>query len=61
MTSQERRIKRLHDHVVGKQKKVEPTNKEIQALLDEKGIEYDKKATKAELLELLAKSNEGAE
>lgn len=58
MTSQERRIKRLHDHVVKNQKKAaEPTNTELKALLDEKGIEYDAKAKKDELIKLL----EGAE
>jgi len=57
----EDRVKRLHDHVIAAQKKADPTNKELMKLLDEKGIEYDKKATKAELLDLLAKSNEGAE
>ena len=61
----EERVKRLHDHVVGNQKKAEklaePSNKELMAILDEKGIEYDKKATKAVLLELIAKSNDGVE
>ena len=39
--------------VVGETPKKEPTVTEIKALLDEKGIEYDVKAKKDELLELL--------
>ncbi|WP_313132635.1 hypothetical protein [Anaerocolumna sp.] len=58
----EDRVKRLHDHVVAQEKKVaaekaettELTNKQIMAMLDEKGIEYDKRANKADLLALLA-------
>jgi phage shock protein A len=38
-------------------KVAEPTKKEIMTKLDELGIEYDKKAAKAELMKLL----EGAE
>jgi hypothetical protein len=53
----EDRVKRLHDHVMAAQKKAEksaePTNKELMAMLDEKGIGYDKRASKAELMELL--------
>lgn len=33
-----------------------PTNAEIRAILDERGVAYDKKANKAALLELLAAS-----
>lgn len=33
-----------------------PTNAEIRAILDERGVAYDKKANKAALLELLAES-----
>lgn len=32
------------------------TNKELKSLLDEKGVEYDKKATKKELLTLLERA-----
>lgn len=41
----------------------EPTNKELMAMLDKLGIEYDKKANKATLKALLEanKDNEGAE
>lgn len=61
----EDRVKRLHDHVMRNQEKteVEQTdlsklkNDELKALLDEKGIEYDTKANKETLIELL----EGAE
>ena len=34
-------------------KAAEPTTRELHALLDEKGIDYDPKAKKAELIELL--------
>lgn len=76
MTLYERRVRRLHDRVIANQKKSleeqkkavqEPTKNELMAMLDEKGIEYDKKATKAELMELLKEdsrelnSNEDAE
>jgi hypothetical protein len=37
-------------------KLAEPTNKELMALLDGLGIEYDKKSNKATLLELLKKA-----
>jgi len=37
-------------------KLAEPTNKELMALLDGLGIEYDKKSIKATLLELLKKA-----
>lgn len=58
MTSYERRVKRLHEHVMNHQKKdAEPTVAELKAMLDEKGIEYNAKAKKEELIELL----EGAE
>ena len=50
----EDRVKRLHDHVVSHQKKAaEPTIADIKAQLDEKGIEYDAKAKKEELIKLL--------
>lgn len=63
MTIYEQRVKRLYDHVIANQKKVAkvdngPTVAEIKAMLDEKGIEYDKKANKAELLKLLAEAAE---
>lgn len=35
-----------------------PTNAEIRAILDERGVAYDKKANKAALLELLAASEQ---
>jgi predicted transcriptional regulator YheO len=70
----EERVKRLHDHVIAHEKKVEDpngttelTNKQIMAMLDEKGIEYDKKANNATLLALLESvsggqnNSEGAE
>lgn len=64
----EDRVKRLHDHVIAQQKKAEeqskqePNKGEIMAMLDERGIKYDKRATKAELIVLLEASNdEGAE
>lgn len=53
----EDRVKRLREHVLKQQKKaekpVELTNKELMAKLDELGITYDKRATKAELLALI--------
>lgn len=70
MTIYEQRVKRLHDHVMSHQKKSEkePTVADIKAMLDEKGIEYDDKAKKADLLKLLEEAdkntdneNEGAE
>lgn len=57
MTRYEKRVKRLREHVMKNQKKpTEFTVAEIKAKLDELGIDYDKKATKAELLELLKDS-----
>ena len=57
MTRYEKRVKRLREHVMKNQKKpTELTVAEIKAKLDELGIDYDKKATKAELLELLKDS-----
>jgi hypothetical protein len=54
----EDRVKRLHDHVMSHQKKAaEPSVAELKALLGEKGIEYDAKAKKEDLIKLL----EGAE
>lgn len=54
----EDRVKRLHEHVMSHQKKTaEPTIADVKALLDKKGIEYDAKAKKEELIKLL----EGAE
>ncbi len=62
----EDRVKRLHDHVVAHEKKAEDTtgtgeltNKQIMAMLDEKGIEYDKKANKATLIALLESGSVG--
>lgn len=53
----EDRVKRLHDHVMAQQKASdqvqELTNAELKAKLDELGVEYDKRANKATLLELL--------
>ena len=57
MTRYEKRVKRLRERVMKNQKKpTELTVAEIKAKLDELGIDYDKKATKAELLELLKDS-----
>ncbi len=54
----EERVKRLHDHVMAHEKKsAVQTNDELKALLDAKGIAFDKKANKETLLKLL----EGAE
>ena len=56
MTLYEQRVKRLHDHVAAnkaEQKATEPTIKELRAKLDEKGIEYNAKAKKEELIKLL--------
>lgn len=55
----EDRVKRLHNHVMAheKGKVTVPSNDELKAILDAKGIEYDKKANKETLLKLL----EGAE
>lgn len=63
MTSYERRVKKLHDHVMknakkAEEKRSEPTVKELQALLTEKGIDFDPKAKKVDLLEILNKSEE---
>lgn len=60
----EDRVKRLREHVLANEKKAEkkaekpaePTNKELMAKLKEMGVEYDKKATKANLLALLEKA-----
>jgi mannitol-1-phosphate/altronate dehydrogenase len=57
----EDRVKRLHDHVVAQEKKAakekkkaeEPNVTEIKALLTEKGIEFDEKAKKEDLLKLI--------
>lgn len=57
MSLYEERVKRLHEHVMKNQKKSEPTVTELKKLLDEKGIVYDVKAKKDELIKLL----EGAE
>jgi hypothetical protein len=61
----EDRVKRLHEHVIANEKKAattaEPTVKQLMAMLDEKGIEYDKKANKAALLELYEKAKEKPE
>ena len=56
-----KRVKRLREHVLKQEAKkkeqekktAEPTVTEIKAILDEKGIEYDAKAKKDELIELL--------
>jgi len=60
MTRYEKRVQRLREHVLKKQKRTPQESKineltvaEIKAKLDELGIEYDKKATKAELISLL--------
>ncbi len=66
----EERVKRLHDHVIAHEDTTgtgELTNKQIMAILDEKGIEYDKKSNKATLLTLFESvtgnqnNSEGAE
>lgn len=54
----EERVKRLREHVLRQQKKAEGhgselTIAEIKAKLDELGIEFDNRANKATLLELL--------
>lgn len=60
MTRYEKRVQRLREHVLKKQKRTPQESKineltvaEIKAKLDELGIDYDKKATKAELISLL--------
>ena len=57
----EDRVKRLHEHVIAHEKKAAekkvPTLPEIKELLTDKGIEFDEKAKKEDLLKLL----EGAE
>ena len=57
----EERVKRLHNHVVAQEKraleKKGPTLPELKAILTEKGIEFDDKAKKEDLIKLL----EGAE
>ncbi|SCL85088.1 HeH/LEM domain-containing protein [Sporanaerobacter sp. PP17-6a] len=57
MSLYEERVKRLHEHVMKNQKKSEPTVTDLKKMLDEKGIEYDVKAKKGDLIKLL----EGAE
>lgn len=53
----EDRVKRLHDHVVAQEKKAarkkDPTLPELKALLTERGIKFDDKTKKEELLKLL--------
>jgi len=53
----EDRVKRLHEHVIAHEKKAAekktPTLAELKELLTEKGIEYDEKAKKEDLLTLL--------
>ncbi len=65
MSLYEERVKRLHDHVIKNQKKAEkanePTIAEIKKMLDEKGVEYDKRANKTELLKLLEELNKADE
>lgn len=53
MSLYEERVKRLHEHVMKNQKKCEPTVTELKSVLDEKGIKYDAKAKKEELIKLL--------
>jgi len=53
MSLYEERVKRLHEHVIRNQKKSEPTVTELKKLLDEKGLVYDAKAKKDELIKLL--------
>lgn len=59
MTSFERRVKKLREHVLKNETKTFDDMKvsDLKALLDEKGIEYDSKAKKEDLINLL----EGAE
>lgn len=62
----EDRVKRLREHVLANEKKAEKksekpaelTNKQLAEMLDEMGIEYDKRATKATLLALLEKAQD---
>lgn len=53
----EDRVKRLHEHVIAHEKKATekkvPTLPEIKELLTDKGIEFDEKAKKEDLLKLL--------
>lgn len=55
----EERVKRLREHVMAQQKKAEeqskpePSKDEIMAKLDDLGIEYNKRANKKTLMELL--------
>lgn len=53
----EDRVKRLHEHVVAHENKAaekkNPTLAELKELLTEKGIEFDEKAKKEDLLKLL--------
>lgn len=60
----EDRVKRLHDHVVAQEEKAAaekkreagPTVPELKALLAEKGIEFDDKAKKDDLIKLLERA-----
>jgi hypothetical protein len=52
------RIKDLTDRGIIKKQDLDPdelTKKEIMSMLDDKGIEYNERQTKAELIELLAR------
>lgn len=61
-TGFERRVKRLRERVLANQKKAtEPTKAQLMAILDEKGVEYNKSATKAELLDLLNSADQEPE
>lgn len=62
----EDRVRRLREHVLANEKKAERkpekpaelTKKQLAEMLDEMGIEYDKRATKATLLALLEKAQD---
>lgn len=64
MNLYEKRVKRLHDHVMANTKKeneekkssIPSTVKELQAALKEKGIECPSNAKKEELIKLLEES-----
>lgn len=60
MTGYERRVQRLHDHVMSHEKKlaVGTTVAELKAMLDEKGIEYNARAKREELLKLLEEASD---